>query len=270
MGDEPWVVWGETWLLARASCCKREAAGTATWGPPEPGWFSPQALRHCEPWGRTRPTPHGRPLMSTSANEECQGWLNGTLDTYQDPSERAGRESASGGFTSQNRQDRLLFESLFRRLGRQGVYADVAANHFKRISNTYFYDVCLGWRGLCVEPNRIYWPELRSERSCTLIPWCASDSTAEVELLLPEKVRGSSWLGGLGGIGNGSIGKQLLRPDGTFRTRHSLSWYKPSQWHHERMRCVRLADEFARLQMTHVDFMSLDVEGHVSGRATQL
>jgi hypothetical protein len=208
--------------------------------------------------------------MSTSANEECQGWLNGTLDTYQDPSERAGRESASGGFTSQNRQDRLLFESLFRRLGRQGVYADVAANHFKRISNTYFYDVCLGWRGLCVEPNRIYWPELRSERSCTLIPWCASDSTAEVELLLPEKVRGSSWLGGLGGIGNGSIGKQLLRPDGTFRTRHSLSWYKPSQWHHERMRCVRLADEFARLQMTHVDFMSLDVEGHVSGRATQL
>lgn len=27
------------------------------------------------------------------------------------------------------------------------------ANHFQTISNTWFLDKCMGWKGICVEPN---------------------------------------------------------------------------------------------------------------------
>ena len=64
----------------------------------------------------------------------------------------------------------------------RGVYLDIAANHYKRISNTYFFDVCLGWRGLCLEPNPIYHDGLRAHRTCELLPTCASDrADAEAE-----------------------------------------------------------------------------------------
>ena len=90
--------------------------------------------------------------------EECAGWLNGTLDTWSDPSETRRHASQPGGFTSMAKQDKVLYELIFSKIqGRRGTYVDVAANHYKRISNTYFYDTCLQWRGLCVEPNQIYW-----------------------------------------------------------------------------------------------------------------
>ena len=95
--------------------------------------------------------------------DECQGWLNNTRGVYRDEFAGAGR-AYTGGYTSQYRQDRAMHEHLFANMS-HGVYLDVAANHYKRISNTYFYDRCLGWRGLCVEPNPIYHEDLRAH-------WC--------------------------------------------------------------------------------------------------
>lgn len=31
------------------------------------------------------------------------------------------------------------------------------ANNAYDMSNTFFFDRCLGWRGICVEPNPIFW-----------------------------------------------------------------------------------------------------------------
>lgn len=134
---------------------------------------------------------YAAPLSMTQDEvDECQGWLNGTRDTYVDQELQAGRKknhSIRHGFTSQSRQDKQMWLALFKQqheqqqLRRQQsdgaaaqherpfTYADVAANHFKRISNTYFYDRCLGWRGLCVEPNPRYHAELRQKRSCELV-----------------------------------------------------------------------------------------------------
>ena len=79
---------------------------------------------------------HARPgtrawfeLFELSVEEECEGWRNGTLDTWSDPKERRQHDSSPGGFTSQNGQDRLLWEHLFARLRRRGRYLDVAANN---------------------------------------------------------------------------------------------------------------------------------------------
>ena len=97
--------------------------------------------------GIATPSTLARELAEEHA--ECAGWLNGTRGVYRD---KHTRQANRGGFTSQFCQDRALFESVYAQsLGRRrGVYVDLASNHYKRISNTYFFDRCLGWRGVCV------------------------------------------------------------------------------------------------------------------------
>jgi len=56
----------------------------------------------------------------------------------------------------------------------RGFYVESGANDFKKLSNTYFFDKCLGWRGLCVEPLPQYHAGLRANRSCELAPECIS------------------------------------------------------------------------------------------------
>ena len=117
----------------------------------------------------------------------------------------------------------------------------------QRISNTYFLDRCAGWSGLCIEPNPIYHGGLRAHRSCRLVPTCMSDSISEVEMLLPP----SQWLGGLGGVANGSMSKYAKK---------LRSWYPPKSWRHSRMNCTRFSEEMSRVGWAHVDFLSLDVD----------
>ena len=211
-------------------------------------------------WPLARPPPPPLPRRAyrfeLSVEEECEGWRNGTLDTWSDPKERRQHDSSPGGFTSQNGQDRLLWEHLFARLRRRGRYLDVAANHHKRISNTYFLDRCAGWAGVCVEPNPIYHAGLRTHRSCRLVPTCISDAPRETTMLLPPY----QWLGGLGGVGNGSLPNLLAKTS-------IRSWYPPRKWQHTRLNCTTLELELRAARRLdgrwdHVDLLSLDVEGH--------
>lgn len=114
-----------------------------------------------------------RPHMGSTLTDECARWMNGTLGTFHD-NDRKGIRFNMRGFTSQYGQDRTLWDRLFKNsTGPEFYYADVAANHYKHLSNTYFFDRCLGWSGVCVEPNPVYWAELRSKRSCHVVPsWC--------------------------------------------------------------------------------------------------
>jgi hypothetical protein len=51
----------------------------------------------------------------------------------------------------------------------------LGANHPKDLSNTWFLDKCLGWKGLCIEADPNLAEELRnSERTCTVVNMCAS------------------------------------------------------------------------------------------------
>ena len=60
---------------------------------------------------------------------------------------------------SQFSQDIWLFNNVFKEFtvaGKKGFYVDSGANDYRYISNTFFFDVCLGWEGLCVEPVSSY------------------------------------------------------------------------------------------------------------------
>jgi hypothetical protein len=88
-----------------------------------------------------------------------------------------------GDGASQFVQVIFVFHNVFKywpMQGRKGFYVDSGTNDAVEFSNTYFFDVCLGWSGLCVEPNEAYHSGIISHRSCTLIPECISDRETTV------------------------------------------------------------------------------------------
>jgi hypothetical protein len=142
----------------------------------------------------------------------CKAIINGTATPY-----------------SQMAQDLVVWRSLFLQetlQGSKGFYVDSGANHPRDGSNTWFFDRCLGWNGICVEPNPSYSADLRRERTCTVLEECISDRNNSVLKL--------SRLGPLSKIG----GK--TRP--------------------VKVACNTLGDMLARVGSPGVDFWSLDVE----------
>lgn len=137
---------------------------------------------------------------------------------------------------SQFRQDYVLYKNHFSKLtGRRGTYADIAANEAVRISNTAFFDRCLNWRGVCVEANPSYHEELWRMRSCDLVPTCVGTTDGEVvNFTLAE---------GIGGITATNKNPVQGRPEIV-------------------LRCTTAAKALARSALTHIDYLSLDVEGH--------
>jgi FkbM family methyltransferase len=71
-------------------------------------------------------------------------------------------------------QDWHIFHNLYRDrlVWGGGAYVDIGTNHPTTISNTLFFDKCLGWTGVCFEPQPQYHELIRSSRSCTLVPHC--------------------------------------------------------------------------------------------------
>jgi len=54
-------------------------------------------------------------------------------------------------------------------------YVDIGASLPFEYSNTFFYDRCLHWKGMCVEPSPYMVPLLEGYRSCDVYRFCASD-----------------------------------------------------------------------------------------------
>jgi len=108
---------------------------------------------------------------------------------------------------------------------KKGFFVDVGSNHFEEISNSIFFEKCLGWEGLCVEPNPQYYEGYRARPRCKLIRNCVSD--VERDVFLSDDTTGSK-------ISDSGI----------------------------RVRCKPLEKILEENNVTHVDFLSLDIEGH--------
>lgn len=143
---------------------------------------------------------------------------------------------------SQFHQDYYLYTRHFKHLKRSGTYMDVAANDAVGISNSYFFDACLGWEGICVEGNPRFFERLYRVRSCALVPTCVGRVDGmSVEFALE---------GGAGGV-MGSTYK------------HQEKWAEiKKQVQTIKERCTTLRVAMDREEMHEVDYLSLDVEGH--------
>ena len=154
---------------------------------------------------------------------ECRTWLAGP---------------PVDAFTSQFGQDAFLFYNYFRCLDGPGTYLDIGAFHPRTISNTWFLDKCLGWRGICAEGNAEQAAVFRTTRSCHVIDKVVSFESATTSFL-----RSSS-----GGhiVTEGSASAGTLSP--TITIEDALA---ETDW-------ARLAVG----ETTRIDFLSLDVEEH--------
>ena len=118
------------------------------------------------------------------------------------------------------------------------MYVDIAANEPVRISNTYFFDACLNWRGLCVEAHPGYRDLLVRMRSCGVLPACVSDREENVSFVLDA----------------GSSGVHATHKNARARSMNKS--------HSMRVSCVRTADAVEAAGFHLIDMLSLDVEGH--------
>jgi hypothetical protein len=126
--------------------------------------------------------------------EEQNAWLSTSFQAA-DPAEQAWcvkvlqegthwkRGENPGG--AQFGQDIFVARNVFLDMAmssRKGFYVEAGANHYRFLSSSYFFDKCLGWDGLCIEPGEEYHEELRTKRSCTLVPKCLSKEVTQMML----------------------------------------------------------------------------------------
>lgn len=107
-----------------------------------------------------------------------------------------------------------------------GVYVDIGANEALTLSNTAFFDICLGWKGACFEPQAQYHQKLKEARSCNLVPHCVLGRAANVTMA-------------------GSGVDRKIKADAGGREK-----------------CVGILDALQDLELGHkVDLLSIDIEG---------
>ena len=142
------------------------------------------------------------------------------------------RGSGQPGF-SQAWQDWMLWRNFFAGRRKRGVYLDIGTNRAITISNTAFFDVCLGWTGVCFEPQQQYHDEIRARRNCTLVPHCVLGQPATVV--------------------SSNKGSQMTLTKASSTTPASSA-----------LQCVGIQQELTRLQLhgQAIDFLSIDIEGN--------
>ena len=68
-------------------------------------------------------------------------------------------------YYSQYKQDQFLNENFFKNK-RNGIFVDIGAYDGIELSNSYFFEKHLEWKGLCVEPIPSVFNKLIKNRNC--------------------------------------------------------------------------------------------------------
>ena len=140
---------------------------------------------------------------------------------------------------AQYEQDTFIWHNYLRHLGNNRTYVDVGAYAPEQISNTAFLDLCLGWRGLCVEMNDKRRPLFEeSQRTCKFVAACVSDGHYTTKMLGSQEI--NPWSAEVLDSAHASDSKHHREPD---------------------VQCRPLASILAEHSMFDVSFMSLDIEG---------
>lgn len=125
---------------------------------------------------------------------------------------------------SQFAQDQYILRNLGLPTSSQGIYVELGAYHPLRFSNTALFDRCFQWQGLCIDINPFYAAEFVQERSCTFVQACVVDNGTRAYYLRDDAE----------GNGKEGVGSTPCEPFGPLLARHGI---------------------------THIDLLSVDVEG---------
>jgi FkbM family methyltransferase len=66
---------------------------------------------------------------------------------------------------------------------REGFFLDAGAADGVRVSNTLLLERLFGWRGICIEPNEVFFAALVRNRQCYCLNYCLYDREGTVDFL---------------------------------------------------------------------------------------
>jgi FkbM family methyltransferase len=152
-------------------------------------------------------------------------------------------------YKSQVGQDQFLNEMYFKNK-KNGVFIDIGAHDGMSLSNTWFFEKELGWRGICFEPLPTVFKQLVENRNCICINECVSADT--VGTLLFREVTGYSQM--LSGV------ETNYDPRHVARIEREITQMGGSSKLIEVSSCL-LNSELEKYNFYRIDFLSLDIEG---------
>jgi len=180
-------------------------------------------------------------------------------------------ERYRSGFYSQFGQD-LFLDRWFFKSHRDGVFVDVGAYDGVMGSNTYYFERCLGWRGVAFEANSDVLADLTRNRSCEIIDGCAYAYDGTVDfvaltetprmstkppLLAPLNAASIMFDGRHAGTMLSGIESHLQERSRISRGERELKVRRSTR----SVRCFRIDTVLRRLEIRVVDFLDIDVEG---------
>ncbi len=77
-------------------------------------------------------------------------------------------------YYSQYKQDEFANDHFFKNK-KDGVFIDIGAYDGVCISNSYFFEKHLDWKGICIEPIPEIYETLRTNRNCYCVQGCIAD-----------------------------------------------------------------------------------------------
>lgn len=152
-------------------------------------------------------------------------------------------------YKSQAGQDRFVNEHFFHNRS-SGFFLDIGAHDGQSFSNTWFFEKDLGWSGICFEPLPHLFKQLRECRNCTCINACVSDVHGSLPFLHVDSC--DEMLSGLCATFNEHKLNAVMADIAHFGGQCKVL----------QLPSVRLDDILKAHNVTHIDFLSLDVEGH--------
>ncbi len=151
-------------------------------------------------------------------------------------------------YCSQLNQDRILNELFFKNK-KNGFYLDVGAHDGLIASNTYFFEKCLEWNGICIEPLPNVFDLLVKNRNSININACAYNDN---RILKFNQCIGYTEM--LSGI------VDTYNPQHSQRIDYESKIYNCTNKIIE-VQAFRLEDLLTSHQIKIIDYLSLDVEG---------
>ena len=141
---------------------------------------------------------------------------------------------------SQENQDYIVYDNFFKNQ-KSGIFCDIGGNHPLNINNTRYFEE-KGWSGYVFEPLEYMRPLWEKYRKARFFPYAASDSEGEVTFSVVKNASsGEDMFSFVKETRDND--KELMVEDITVQTR-------------------LLKDVFEEESMKHIDYMSIDVEGH--------
>jgi len=154
-------------------------------------------------------------------------------------------------FRSQYEQDKFCFDNFLHKLPCRGFFVEVGASDGVKFSNTFFYEKSLNWSGLCVEPRKIGFEKLVTNRKC----FCENVGIAK-EKDRVQFLEMDGWGEGMSGIIDKYDPRHLSTIERYIKTHpdHKSSMVTSID-------TVPLQSLLDKYILFHINFLSVDTEG---------